>query len=169
MSNACDLYDPDFVLWTEEQSALLRSAKSSNLPLDWDNLAEEIESLGRSQRTELKSQIRRILRHLFKLAASPAAEPPGGWHATIRDARVEIEDVLEDSPSLRREIADIVAKQVHGAAKLAAADLERHGERADTVWAIFERSEFTAEEVLGDWFPGRSGRADPRPQNEQGR
>ena len=157
MSKIGDLYDRDFVLWTEEQAALLRNAKGSNLPLDWDNLAEEIESLGRSQRTELKSQIRRILRHLFKLVASPAAEPRGGWHATIRDARVEIEDVLEDSPSLRHEIADIVAKQARSAAKLAAADLERHGERADKPWAILERGGFTAEEVLGDWFPERPG------------
>ena len=156
MSEASDLYDRDFVLWTEEQAALLRSAEGSDLLLDWDNLADEIESLGRSQRTELKSQIRRILRHLFKLVASPAAEP-GGWHATIRDARVEIEDVLEDSPSLRREIADIVAKQGHSAAKLAAADLERHGERADKLSAILQRGGFTAEEVLGDWFPERPG------------
>jgi hypothetical protein len=152
-----DLYDRDFVLWTEEQSALLRNAKDSNLPLDWDNLADEIESLGRSQRAELKSQIRRILRHLFKLAASPGAEPRGGWHATIRDARVEIEDVLEDSPSLRREIADIVAKQARSAAKLAAADLARHGERADKLSAILDQDGFTAKEVLGDWFPEPPG------------
>jgi hypothetical protein len=152
-----DLYDRDFVLWTEEQSALLRNAKDWNLPLDWDNLAEEIESLGRSQRAELKSQIRRILRHLFKLVASPAAEPRGGWHATIRDARLEIEDVLEDSPSLRREIADIVAKQARSAAKLAAADLARHGERADNLRAILDQDGFTAEEVLGDWFPEPPG------------
>ena len=157
MSEASDLYDRDFVLWTEEQAALLRSAEGSDLLLDWDNLADEIESLGRSQRTVLKSQIRRVLRHLFKLVASPAAEPRGGWRATIRDARVEIEDVLEDSPSLRHEIADIVAKQAHSAAKLAAADLERHGERTDKLSAILERRGFTAEEVLGDWFPDRPG------------
>ena len=157
MSEASDLYDRDFVLWTEEQAALLRSAEGSDLLLDWDNLADEIESLGRSQRTVLKSQIRRVLRHLFKLVASPAAEPRGGWHATIRDARVEIEDVLEDSPSLRHEIADIVAKQGHSAAKLAAADLERHGERADKLSAILQRGGFTAEEVLGDWFPEPCG------------
>jgi hypothetical protein len=157
MSKVDDLYARDFVQWAEEQAALLRHAKGSNLPLDWDNLAEEIESLGRSQRTELKSQTRRILRHLFKLVASPAAEPRGGWRATIRDARVEIEDVLEDSPSLRPEIADIVAKQARSAAKLAAADLERHGARADKVWATLERGGFTADEVLRDWFPEPPG------------
>ncbi len=162
MSKVSGLYDRDFVLWTEEQATLLRNAKDSNLPLDWENLAEEIESLGRSQRAELKSQIRRILRHLLKPVASPAAEPRGGWHATIRDARVEIEDVLEDSPSLGSEIADIIARQTRSAANLAAADLGRHGERADKVWAILEPGGFTAEEVVGDWFPGPPGGADPR-------
>jgi Domain of unknown function DUF29 len=154
MSKVGDLYDRDFVLWAEEQAAALRLAKDSKLPLDWENLAEEIESLGRSQRTGLKSQIRRVLRHLFKLAASPAADPRGGWHSTIREARVEIDDVLEDSPSLRHEIADIVAKQSRSAAKLAAADLDRHRERADKVWTQLEQGGFTADQVLGDWFPG---------------
>ena len=69
------LYDQDFVRWTEEQAAALRRAKSllpaatrgSNLLLDWENLAEEIESLGKSDRRELRSQITRVLRHLLKL------------------------------------------------------------------------------------------------------
>jgi uncharacterized protein DUF29 len=111
MAKTGALYDRDFVLWTEEQAAALRRAKGSNLPLDWENLAEEIESLGKSDRRELRSQITRILRHLLKLAVSPKSEPRGGWRSTIRDARVEIEGVLEDSPSLRREIADIIARQ----------------------------------------------------------
>jgi len=85
------LYDQDFVRWTEQQAGALRQAKGSNLPLDWENLAEEIESLGRSDRRELRSQITRILRHLLKLEASPAAEPRAGWRSTIREARSEIE------------------------------------------------------------------------------
>jgi hypothetical protein len=83
------LYDQDFVRWTEEQAAALRQAKSqslagtegSNLPLDWENLAEEIESLGKSDRRELRSQITRVLRHLLKLEATPAAEPRAGWRS----------------------------------------------------------------------------------------
>jgi len=152
-----ELYDQDFVRWTEEQAAALRRAKDWNLPLDWENLAEEIDSLGRSQRTELKSQTRRILRHLFKLDASPSTEPRGGWRSTIREARAEIEDVLEDSPSLRREIAEIVQKQSGTAAKLAAADLSRYGEPAAEVQARLEQGGFTAEQVLGDWFPDTLG------------
>src|SRR5216684_4175909 len=98
MPKGAELYDQDFFLWTKEQAAELRRASDSNLPLDWENLAEEIESLGTSQRAELNSQIRRIFRHLFKLEASPAVDPHAGWRTTIRDARVEIEDLLEASP-----------------------------------------------------------------------
>ena len=157
MTKVSELYDRDFFLWTQEQAAALRAVRKSNLPLDWDNLAEEIESLGRSQRTELNSQVRRILRHLFKLEASPAAEPRAGWHTTVRDARTEIEDLLETSPSLRREIDAVVKRQGTSAAKLAAYDLEDHGEPADAVWARLEKGGFTAEQVIGDWFPDDAG------------
>ena len=157
MTKVSELYDRDFFLWTQEQAAALRAARKSNLPLDWDNLAEEIASLGTSQRTELNSQVRRILRHLFKLDASPAADPRAGWRTTVRDARIEIEDLLEGSPSLRRETDAVVKRQNISAAKLAAYDLEDHGEPAETVWARLEKGGFTAEQVLGDWFPEASG------------
>ena len=153
MSKGAELYDQDFFLWTAEQAAALRHAKESNLPLDWDNLAEEIESLGRSQRTELNSQMRRILRHLFKLEASPAVDPRAGWRATIRDARVEIDDLLEESPSLRSEIDVASKRQTATAAKLAANDLGDHGESVDAISTRIEKGGFTVEQVLGDWFP----------------
>jgi Domain of unknown function DUF29 len=154
MADTGELYNRDFLLWTEEQATVLRGAKDSNLPLDWENLAEEIESLGKSLRRELASQIRRILRHLYKLEASPADRPRAGWQATVREARVDIEEVLEESPSLRREVDGLVAKQARVAAELAAADLARHGEAVRAVWARFEKGCFTADQVLGDWFPG---------------
>jgi Domain of unknown function DUF29 len=151
------LYDRDFFLWTQEQAAALRAVKNSNLPLDWANLAEEIESLGKSDRRQLRSQIRRILRHLLKLEVSPASDPRGGWCSTIADSRSEIEDVLHDSPSLRREIDRMIAEELDAAAKFAAADLRQHGEAAEAVWVRLEKGGFTAEQVLGDWFPGASG------------
>jgi hypothetical protein len=157
MTKVSELYDRDFFLWTKEQAGALRAVKDSNLPLDWGNLAEEIESLGTSQRTELNSRVRRILRHLFKLEASPAADPRTGWRTSVRDARIEIEDLLEGSPSLRREIDAVVKRQSTSAAKLAAYDLEDHGEPAEAVWARLEKGGFTAEQVLGDWFPEAPG------------
>jgi hypothetical protein len=153
MPKADTLYDRDFVLWTEEQAAALRRCKDANLPLDWENLAEEIESLGRSDRRELRSQITCILRHLLKLAVSPAAEPRRGWMSTVREARGEIEGVLEDSPSLRREIPEMIAKQSATAAKLATSDLGEHGDPVDLLQKRREQGGFSAEEVLGDWFP----------------
>jgi len=119
------LYEQDFFLWTKEQAAALRLAKNSNLPLDWENLAEEIER--KSDRRELRSQIRRILRHLLKLEATPSVEPRAGWRSTVLDARTEITDVLRDSPSLRREVDDLIAEQLIVAAELAS--IRRHRER----------------------------------------
>ena len=142
--------------WTEEQAAALRRAKVSNLSLDWENLAEEIESLGKSDRRALRSQTRRILRHLFKLETSPAVEPRTGWRATVRDARSEIADVLRDSPSLQREMDDFIAEEATAAAELAIEDLAEHGEPAEAVRARLEQGGFTAEQVLGDWFPDRT-------------
>jgi hypothetical protein len=157
MSKAGSLYDRDFVLWTEEQSALLRSGQGSNLPLDWQNLAEEIESLGKSDRRALTSHITRILRHLLKLAASHATAPRAGWQESIEEARGEIEILLADSPSLRREVDELIRKQSPVAAKRAAADLARQGEPMEKVWVRLERGGFTADQVLGDWFPEPPG------------
>jgi hypothetical protein len=150
-----ELYDRDFVLWTEAQAAALRQAEAAhtNLPLDWENLAEEIESLGKSLRRELGSQIRRILRHLLKLEASPASDPRAGWRGSIMEARGDIDYVLGESPSLRREVGDLIGKEVQLAAKLAAADLAQHGEPTEIVWARLAAGGYGAEQVLGDWFP----------------
>ena len=157
MAKLSALYDEDFVRWTEEQAAALRRAKGSNLPLDWENLAEEVESLGKSDRRELRSQITRILRHLLKLEVSPVAEPRAGWRTTIREARAQIESVLEDSPSLWREAQAMITKQIRAAAELAADDLGQHGEPARAVWTRLGTEHYTPEQVLGDWFPDEPG------------
>jgi hypothetical protein len=153
MAKAGALYDRDFVLWTEEQAAALRRAKRSNLPLDWENLAEEIESLGKSDRRALSSQIRRILHHLLKIEASPATEPRAGWRSTILNARGEIEDILRDSPSLRRQVETMIAEQFALAARLAEVDLAQHAESIERVRKRLGQGGFTADQILGDWFP----------------
>ncbi|MBV8505491.1 MAG: DUF29 domain-containing protein [Alphaproteobacteria bacterium] len=153
MSKGSGLYDQDFFLWTREQAEGLRHAKASNLPLDWENLAEEIESLGKSDRRQLASQVRRILRHLLKLEASPAIHPRAGWRTTVIDARREVAGVLRDSPSLRREVEDLIAEEALAAAQLASADLRRHDELANAIRERLEQGGYTGEQVLGDWFP----------------
>lgn len=123
--------------------------------MDWENIAEEIESLGKSERRELSSQIRRILRHLYKLESSSAGPPREGWRATVRAARADALEVLEESPSLGREVGSLIEKQTQIAADLAAADFARHGEAAEAVRAKFAQGGFTTDEVLGDWLPNR--------------
>ena len=69
MTDVKTLYETDTVAWSEQQAATLRAAAhgASNQPLDWENLAEEIEELARSLRRRLRSQIARIIQHQVKL------------------------------------------------------------------------------------------------------
>ena len=86
MAEHKSLYDNDFLAWSKQQAEALRAAMrdGSNQSLDFGNLAEEIEDLGKSVRRELQSQIRRVVRHLFKLEHSPAREPRR-YHACVID------------------------------------------------------------------------------------
>jgi hypothetical protein len=111
----------------------------------------------RSNRRELRSQITRILRHLLKLEASPAVEPRAGWQNPIREARDQIDALLEDSPSLRNEVGGLIAKQVRVAAEPAAGDLHLHGEPTDRIQGRLAAGGFAAADVRGDWFPPPAG------------
>jgi hypothetical protein len=126
-----ELYQNDFVRWSAEQARLLRGQAGGRLneAPDWENLAEEIESLGLSQRHELSSRIATILEHLVKLAASPAHEPASGWVQTVVRERDQIEDLFDKSPSLRRQVPAIIHKRIPGARQLAALSLQAHGEQ----------------------------------------
>ena len=129
MAETRSLYDEDFVAWTEQQAEALRAAgRGTNQLLDWENLAEEIESLGKSDRRALHSQIYRIISHLAKLQFSPARDPRLGWRESVRDGRFEAELLLNDSPSLRRELDRIVSVQMPRAIERAIRDLSEFGE-----------------------------------------
>lgn len=170
MSDVSSLYDEDFFLWSKAQAEALRAAArgATNQPIDWENVAEEIESLGRSDKRELGSQIRRIIEHLVKLAISPAVDPRAGWRVAITDARIQIEDLLDDSPSLRREIPEIIRQQMQRGARLAISDLADRGElsgelrRELQARSSLDVFSYTSEQILGDWFPPEAGREPPR-------
>ena len=153
--DANTLYDEDFFAWTKQQAKALRAASRSrvNRPLDWKNLAGEIEDLGKSDRRELGSQIRRIIRHLVKLQRSPASDPRTDWEISIRDARSEIRALLKDSPSLKRQMARLIAEQTGDAIELAIVDLRRFGELDAASLGAFRETRYTAEQILDDWFP----------------
>src|ERR1044071_8815523 len=95
-------YDDDFYAWTQYQAEVLRSLPTSDNRFDRENVAEEIEDLGKSERNAVRSEVRRIIEHLLKLHYSPATDPRADWMASIVGARAELEERL--SATLRRDI-----------------------------------------------------------------
>ncbi len=155
MAQPKSLYDKDFLAWSEQQAAALRAARrdGSNRRLDWENLAEEIEDLGRSQRSAVSSHIMRIIQHLAKLDHSPAVEPRAGWRNTIRLARVQIARRLEDNPSLKAELGRMVEQEARRGTELAISELQEQAEIDEVDANVLRRVRYTQEQVLGDWFP----------------
>lgn len=90
-------YEADYARWCTEQGALLRDGRLD--ALDRENLAEEIESLGRSDRREIESRLKVLLTHLLKWRHQPEGRC-GSWRSTIRDQRRGIAKILKESPSL---------------------------------------------------------------------
>jgi uncharacterized protein DUF29 len=104
MSNTT--YDTDFYQWTQAQAAHLRAKAWA--ALDIDHLAEEIESLGASDRRALRSQLMRLSQHLLKWRYQSQYRGES-WQQSIDDARLQIELIIEDSPSLRNFLLDAFA------------------------------------------------------------
>ncbi|WP_448207886.1 DUF29 domain-containing protein [Azospirillum sp. sgz302134] len=99
-------YDDDFYAWTQEQARLLREAARErlNTPIDWTQVAEEIEDMGKSDLRTVNSHLARVIEHLLKLEFSPAQDPRGGWRKTVREQRSAAVDTLDDSPSLKGRV-----------------------------------------------------------------
>jgi hypothetical protein len=95
------LYETDFVEWTAQTAELLRSARLDEV--DLEHVAEEIEDLGRSERSAVASQLHRMLMHLIKQRIQPERDG-SSWRRSITEGRAEISYRLDDSPSLRRYI-----------------------------------------------------------------
>ena len=93
-----ELYEQDFYAWIEERVGALRSGQTQRL--DMENLAEEMEDMGRSQRRAVKSALIIILSHLLKYRHQPNRRT-NSWRAAIREHRRRARDELADSPSLR--------------------------------------------------------------------
>ncbi|MDD2748384.1 MAG: DUF29 domain-containing protein [Acidithiobacillus sp.] len=100
-----NLYDVDFLAWIEAQAQALRTRKASSL--DWDNILEELESMGRSEKNALRSHLRILLMHLMKWQWQPQKQSKS-WATTIRNQRLDLKYLIKDSPSLKRLIPEIL-------------------------------------------------------------
>ena len=102
------LYEQDTSLWVTETVNKLKAKDFENL--DLENLIEEVETLGKSQRNATKSFLRRLIEHLLKRCYVPLPECYIGWQRESRAFRNEIKDILEDSPSLKNFFLEIFPK-----------------------------------------------------------
>jgi hypothetical protein len=147
-------YDTDVAGWSKHQADLLWRRAAGDLPndteLDWSNIAEEIESVGRSERSALSSHIGTVIEHLLKLDASPAADLRAGWKETVLRARVAIEEILEASPSLRPTVDATLNRVFAQRRRLVAEVLALYGE---VPRLPLETIVYSAEQVLGPWLP----------------
>jgi hypothetical protein len=142
-----DLYDRDFYEWTVVQAQALRDMHPTEL--DWENLAEEIESLGRSSRSEVRSRMTVLLQHLLKWEHQPDGRS-NSWAASILEQRQRIADVIEESPTLGSYPESVVEKEYRIARLRAAGDTDLPIERFPT------ECPYSIGDILReDFFPGR--------------
>jgi hypothetical protein len=109
-----DLYTRDIVLWSERQAEALRRLRAGELvnDLDWDNVIEEVEGLGRSETKAVRTLLLRALEHLLKAAAWPDSADAPGW---LHEAGVFLRDARADwTPSMDRHL-DV--PRIHGQAR----------------------------------------------------
>ena len=107
-------YEEDLYAWSLEQAALLRARRADGL--DWDHLAEEIEWMVGRDRRELKNRLPIILLHLLKWQGQPARRG-ASWRKTLRTQRRHIKDLLQQSPSLRRLVPELMHEAYPDAVK----------------------------------------------------
>ena len=144
-------YDDDFYAWTQYQAEVLRTLRTTDNRLDRENLAEEVEDLGKSERNAVESHITRVLEHFLKLAHSPADRPRYGWMRSIVEARQELRRHL--TPTLRNAAEQEFPEFYKDALESAALALREFGEHA-AADALPVACPYSLEQVLTrDWYP----------------
>ncbi len=99
------LYDRDFYQWVQETTEKLKTKDFEHV--DLENLIEEIESLGTSERSEILNRLATLLEHLLKRIYISMPQEFNGWERTIREQRRQIKRTLKTSPSLKNYFAEI--------------------------------------------------------------
>jgi hypothetical protein len=99
--------EQDFYAWTQKQAQLLRTGKLDEI--DWQNIAEEIEDMGRSEKRQLESRLEILIMHLLKWQFQPNLRSRS-WQLTIKEQRLRLEKLLQENPSLQGNLMEVIAK-----------------------------------------------------------
>lgn len=137
------LYDKDYYLWLKTTINKLQNQQFKEI--DVNHLIEELEALGRTEKKALRSYLRLIVMHLLKWQYQPNKRSKS-WKITIRNNRFEVEESLEDNPSLRTQLSEFL-EQCYPRARVEASD------ETGLSIAIFPVScPFTLEQILDNSF-----------------
>lgn len=142
------LYDQDYQLWLETTLQQLRNHQYSKV--DWENLLEEIEGMTKRDKRALRSLLTRLFEHFLKLAywETEREYNQAGWKGEIQNFRSQIKDLLEDSPSLKPYLAEILEKSYDTAVKIT----QQKMEISSNVFPIAPMA--NVEQILDDeWLP----------------
>jgi ribosomal protein L29 len=137
-------YDKDIVAWAIEQAALLRAGKLTEI--DIENIAEEIESVGKSERDELVNRMGVLIAHLLKWRFQPS-QRGASWRSTIDEQRRKIARRLKKTPSLRTLVladADWLEEMWSDGVRFAELETGLPDMPRDWIWSV--------EQVLDETF-----------------
>ena len=139
-------YETDFYLWTQQQADLLRQGQFNRVDLDLENIAEEIESMGRGQTHSLGSYLHHVIMHLLKWCYQPERRGTR-WRLSIFNGRHQIQRLLKDSPSLKLKVATLIADEYRQARQVAAL------ETGLPLTMFPDQCPFTVEQITGEYWP----------------
>jgi len=137
------LYETDYNRWLQQTIQNLNERNFENI--DWENLIEELESMGKSEKRALISLLTRLIEHLLKLSYWESEKPRSGnhWASEIVNFRAQIQIRLEDSPSLRSQLPTLYEKAYPIAVK-----------SVSKLFSLPPEAEITLSQVLDEnWFP----------------
>ncbi len=141
------LYESDYHQWIADQVAALRSGDLAHL--NAENIAEELEDLGKSVRRELQSRLEVILSHLLEWTFQSSKSTPS-WENTIFEQRERVADLLLKNPSLRNHLDELTTDAYRYARSAAGNDMGL----APREWRRFfpARCQWSRDEILGATF-----------------
>ncbi len=140
-----NLSDRDYYSWLKQTALSLRNKEFDQL--DMENLIEEIEDMGRSEKRAIESNLRIVLLHLLKWKYQ-SQQRSGSWRGSIAEHRIRIRKALQDSPSLKNYLPEVFAETYQDAIKIASQETGLEPETFPT------SSEWTLQQVLDEaWLP----------------
>jgi len=140
------LHDQDFYAWSQEQAQLLRAGRLSEA--DIEHIAEEIESMGKTEKRELISRLAVLLLHLLKWRFQPERRTKS-WRLTIEEQRRQIDRHMRDNPSLKSSLSEAI-EEAYGDAIIGAereTELDRAAFPAVCPWSF-------GDMMANDFWPG---------------